>query len=220
MRSACSTSIASRESPVAVGPDGAGTRIAPAATTIVVVDVSAAGKLLVATPELHDPNFLRTVVLVLEHSADGALGLVLNRPTDTPLQVAIPGWAELGAAPAVVFNGGPVQPEAAIGLARGASGAEGDGFAPLFADLSTVDLGRDPGVLGISVDAVRVFAGYSGWGPGQLDGELDADGWYVVDARSDDTWTSRPGELWRAVLRRQPGPLRMVAGFPDDPSLN
>jgi putative transcriptional regulator len=178
------------------------------------------GRLLVATPELQDPNFRRTVVLVLEHTSDGALGLVLNRPTDTTLVGTLPRWADLGAAPAVVFVGGPVQPDAAIGLARRAGDGEPEGFAPLFARIGTVDLDRDPQDVVPPIDSVRVYVGYAGWGPGQLDDELAAEGWYVVDLLPDDLWTSRPGDLWRAVLRRQAGPLRLVAGFPDDPSLN
>jgi putative transcriptional regulator len=182
------------------------------------------GKLLVATPELPDPNFARTVVLVLEHSDEGALGVVLNRPTDTSLVESLPRWADRAAPPAVVFVGGPVQPDAAIGLARRAAAdtdePDGGGFATLFDRLGTVDLELGPEEITPAVDAVRVFAGYSGWGPGQLDGELAAEGWYVCDADADDLWTAHPNDLWRAVLRRQPGPLRLVAGFPDDPSQN
>ncbi len=181
------------------------------------------GKLLVATPELADPNFSRTVVLVLEHTEEGALGVVLNRPTDTPLSESLLRWFDRAAAPGVVFVGGPVQPEAAIGLARRAPNAreiESIGFAPLFGDLGTVDLERAPDDIEPAIDTVRVFAGYAGWGPGQLDGELVAHGWYVCDAESGDVWSAHPNDLWRTVLRRQPGPLRLVAGFPDDPSLN
>jgi putative transcriptional regulator len=181
---------------------------------------SVRGRLLVATPELQDPNFARTVVLMLEHTADGALGLVLNRPTDTTLVGTLPSWADLGAAPAVVFVGGPVQPEAAIGLARRTGAGDPDGFAPLFDRVGTVDLERDPGDVVPSIDAVRIYVGYAGWGPGQLDGELAANGWYVVDLVHDDVWSSRPGALWRSVLARQRGPLRLVAGFPDDPAMN
>ncbi len=187
------------------------------------VDESCRGRLLVATPELLDPNFARTVVLMLEHSEDGALGVVLNRPTDTSLAASLPRWHERAAPPGVVFVGGPVQPEAAIGLARrdaAATDADTLGFAPLFDDLGTVDLEQSPDDLVPTVEAVRVFAGYSGWGPGQLDDELAASGWYVCDAFPGDPWTAQPDGLWRAVLRRQPGPLRLVAGFPDDPSLN
>jgi putative transcriptional regulator len=187
------------------------------------VDEPCRGKLLVATPELADPNFARTVVLVLEHTEEGALGVVLNRPTDTPLHESLPRWGDHAAAPGVVFVGGPVQPEAAIGLARTAPDVpeiESIGFAPLFGGLGTVDLERAPDDIEPSVEAVRVFAGYAGWGPGQLDGELAAKGWYVCDAAPGDLWTAHPNDLWRAVLRRQPGPLRLVAGFPDDPSMN
>jgi putative transcriptional regulator len=182
------------------------------------------GKLLVATPELLDPNFARAVVFVLEHTDEGALGVVLNRPTETSLAESLPRWSDRAAPPGVVFVGGPVQPDAAIGLARrmaaDADEPEGSGFAPLFDRLGTVDLEREPEEITPAVDAVRVFAGYSGWGPGQLDGELAADGWYLCEADVDDLWTAHPNDLWRAVLRRQPGPLRLVAGFPDDPSQN
>jgi putative transcriptional regulator len=94
------------------------------------------------------------------------------------------------------------------------------GFMALFDDLGTVDLERDPAEVRPAVETVRVYVGYAGWGPGQLDGELAAQGWYVVDAAPEDPWSSRPDTLWRAVLRRQRGPLRLVAGFPDDPSMN
>lgn len=216
MPSACCTSTSS-EPVESFGP--ARTRASTVRQTR-DVDESLRGRLLVATPELQDPNFARTVVLVLEHGDEGALGLVLNRPTDTTIRDALPAWADLAAAPAVVFVGGPVQPQAAIGIARRADGGESDGYAPLFGDLGTVDLERDPAQIVPGVAAVRVYVGYSGWGPGQLDGELAADGWYVVNVAPDDAWTSRPDDLWRGVLRRQPGPLRLVAGFPDDPSMN
>lgn len=179
------------------------------------------GRLLVATPDLEDPNFFRTVVLVLEHHGDGALGVVLNRPsTGTDVAQALPAWAALAAAPAVVFVGGPVQPEAAIGVARRVDTREPDGFAPLFADLGTVDLERDPEAVTPSVDRVRVFAGYSGWGPGQLERELDAGGWFQLAVDPSDTWTAAPETLWRAVLRRQRGKERMFADFPLDAQLN
>jgi putative transcriptional regulator len=181
------------------------------------------GRLLVASPDLGDPNFARTVVLVLEHNKEGALGLVLNRPTDATLSDPLPAWAELAAEPAVVFVGGPVQPEAAIGLGRRVEphpAGDAEGFASLFGDLGTVDLERPPADVSPSVDRVRVFAGYSGWGPGQLEGELAADGWFVVDAKQSDPWARNADELWRDVLRRQRGPLQVFAGFPDDPTQN
>lgn len=183
------------------------------------------GKLLVATPDLEDPNFFRTVVLVLEHTEDGALGVVLNRPSGAAVSDPLPAWSSLAADPAVVFVGGPVQPDAAIGLGRASdvstgSGAAPDGFAVLFGELGTVDLERPPSEVAPTVDRVRVFAGYSGWGPGQLENELAADGWFVVDADAADVWSSSPEEMWRTVLRRQRGQMRVFADFPLEPGTN
>jgi putative transcriptional regulator len=184
------------------------------------VSDSTRGRLLIATPNLEDPNFSRTVVLMLEHNDEGALGVVLNRPTPGTLDEPLPAWSRLAADPAVVFVGGPVQPESAIGLARRTDLGDTDGFAPLFGDLGTVDLDRDPDDVRPPIDRVRVFAGYAGWGPDQLDAELAADGWFVVDAHPDDPWSANPPTLWRAVLKRQRGQLRMFADFPVDPSAN
>jgi putative transcriptional regulator len=185
------------------------------------VSDSLRGRLLVATPDLADPNFFRTVVLVLEHSSDGALGVVLNRPsTATTVEDPLPAWAPLAADPPVIFVGGPVQPEAAIGLAHRADAADPDGFAPLSGELGTVDLERDPTDVAPRVDRIRVFAGYSGWGPRQLEGELESGGWFVVGAEPSDLWTAEPEALWRAVLRRQPGSERLFADFPLDARFN
>ena len=180
------------------------------------------GKLLVATPDLGDPSFFRTVVLLLEHNLEGALGVVLNRPTDTPVEDVLPAWALLTGDPGVVFFGGPVQPEGAIGLARciDPSPGEESGFAPIYDDLGTVDLERDPDSIVPTLGAARIFAGHAGWGPGQLDGEVAANGWFVVERVLDDLWRTEPEVLWRAVLKRQPGRVAMFAGFPADPALN
>jgi putative transcriptional regulator len=178
------------------------------------------GKLLVATPELEDPNFFRAVVLVLDHTEEGALGVVLNRPSAAALADPLPDWAPLAVEPAVVFVGGPVQPEAAIGLGRRAGAGDPDGFAELFGELGTVDLERSPDAVAPPVDRVRIFAGYSGWGPGQLEGELAADGWFVVEVDSADLWSEAPSNMWRTVLRRQRGQLRVFADFPLDPESN
>ena len=185
------------------------------------------GKLLVATPDLEDPNFFRTVVLVLEHNAGGALGVVLNRPTGSRLDAVLPAWDALSAEPGVVFFGGPVQPESAIGLARCADPMPDEpvGFAALYddlgtGDLGTVDLERDPSEVRPGVGMVRVFAGHAGWGPAQLDGEVAESGWFVVARHEHDLWVAEPESLWRAVLKRQPGRVSMFAGFPADPALN
>jgi len=190
------------------------------------------GTLLVATPDLEDPSFYRTVVLVLEHHVEGALGVVLNRPTGSPVDTVLPAWAPLAAEPGVVFFGGPVQPESAIGLARRTHPLserpipeEPVGFAALYddfgtSDLGTVDLERDPSEIVPAVRSARVFAGHAGWGPGQLDGEVAASGWFVVERDEHDLWIAEPEKLWRGVLKRQPGRVSVFAGFPADPALN
>jgi putative transcriptional regulator len=186
---------------------------------------STARRLLVSIPTLGDPNFFRSVVFVVEHNADGALGVVLNQPTETRVDAVLEPWAPLSAAPGVVFVGGPVQQhEALIGLARVGELDPGDGGAwqPLLGRVGTVDLGRDPLDARPDIEAVRIFAGYSGWGPSQLDGELDAGGWFVVDAHPDDLLTPDPAGLWRAVLRRQGGDVAVSANYPlgDGPATN
>jgi putative transcriptional regulator len=187
---------------------------------------STARRLLVSIPTLHDPNFFRAVVFMIEHTEEGALGLVLNQPTETRVDTVLEDWAPYAAAPAVAFVGGPVQQhEALIGLARvGAlDPGDGDAWQPLAGRIGTVDLARDPLDARADLEAVRVFAGYSGWGPSQLEGELEAGGWFVVDARPDDLLTSDPAGLWRAVLRRQGGDLAVAANYPllgDGPAVN
>jgi putative transcriptional regulator len=177
------------------------------------------GRLLVATPNLEDPNFERTVVLVLEHGDDGALGVVLNRPSDLHLAEPLPEWARAAAHPPVVFIGGPVSPSAAVCLARaGAPGAQG--WAPLLGPVGTLDLDRDPDEAIPGLDEIRVFAGYAGWGPGQLEGEIAGGGWFVVDADAADPLSPAPEHLWATVLRRQKGTLALFAAYPPDPSLN
>jgi putative transcriptional regulator len=186
--------------------------------------------LLVANPAMPDPNFDRTVVLLLAHQDDGALGVVLNRPSDLDVDTPLPRWERLVADPPVVFVGGPVAPGAAICLARvpapppvmpGAIDIGGDGgWVPLVGELGTLDLERDPDDLAISVDAIRVFAGYAGWGPGQLEGEIEADAWFVVPTESGDALSGDPEQLWKRVLRRQGGRLALLASYPPEPSLN
>jgi putative transcriptional regulator len=184
------------------------------------VSESVRGRLLVAAPTLYDANFFRSVVLVLEHGEDGALGVVLNRPSETAVGETLPDWTGLVSDPGVVFVGGPVSPDAAIGVARAGTPDHAEGWAPLFGTLGTVDLGRDPLELPVDVQNLRVFAGYAGWSGGQLDGELDTGGWFVVDPAPDDVFTADPARLWASVLRRQGGRVAMFASAPPHPSLN
>jgi putative transcriptional regulator len=176
------------------------------------------GRLLIAAPPLVDPNFDRTVILLLEHGDDGSLGLVLNRPSAAGLVDVLPDWHTGADAPAVVFIGGPVSPEAVIALARGTG--DQAGWVPLFDDLGTVDLGGDPALVGADLRALRVFAGYSGWAAGQLDDELEQHAWFVVDALPSDPFTPDPSGLWSAALRRQPGRIAIFAQCPEDPTVN
>ena len=187
-----------------------------------MADASLKGALLVASPALPDPNFDRTVVLVLASEQDGALGLVLNRPTAMDVSSPLPRWHQFAAFPPVVFVGGPVQPSAAICLARraGAREDETSGWTPLVDDLGTLDLEQDPEALGIEVDAIRVFAGYAGWGAGQLEREIEAGAWFVLRSQPEDALSEEPRELWKRVLRRQGGSLALVAAYPPDPDLN
>jgi putative transcriptional regulator len=179
------------------------------------------GRLLVASPTLTDPNFARTVVFVLEHSDDdGALGLVLNRPSLTAVAEVLPAWAPLAAEPAVAFVGGPVSPNAAICLGWVSPGAEPDGWTAIEGPLGAVDLSEDPATLAGALERVRVYAGYAGWGAAQLEAEIALGSWYVVDALPVDPFVADPSLLWRQVLRRQGGSLALVSTFPPDPALN
>jgi putative transcriptional regulator len=177
------------------------------------------GQLLLASPVLQDPNFLRTVVLVAEHTEEGAMGLVLNRPATTTVGEAVPDLSWLVGAEEPVYVGGPVAETAVIVLAEferpELAGAlvEGDlGFVGADAD--------DPDVLEDAVRRARVFAGHSGWGPGQLEGELDEEAWIVQAPRRDEIFTPEPGDLWAAVLRRMGQRYALLATMPPDPSVN
>lgn len=186
-----------------------------------------AGRLLVATPLLSEPTFARTVVLLLQAGGeDGALGVVLNRPSAVEIERVLPGWDVVAAEPHVVFEGGPVQPQAAIGLAELRPGAPAvEGIAPLATAApgqryATVDLDLSPNDVAPAVARLRVFAGYAGWSPGQLEGEVQEGAWWVVDALPDDAHRASPGDLWRSVLRRHGPPLSFATTLPEDASLN
>lgn len=167
-------------------------------------DAPRKGCLLVAAPDLRDPNFSRAVVLLLDAGGDGALGVVLNRPSDVPLTDALPALAGGAARPPLVFVGGPVEPSAVVGLGRLVVDAPVAGVERVLPHVGVVDL-TSVADLRDTVSEVRVFAGYAGWGPGQLEAEIEAGGWFLLDAVADDGFTSDPGSLWLAVLRRQGG---------------
>ena len=173
------------------------------------------GRLVVATPALGDPNFEHSVVFLLDHGDDGAVGVVLNRPSDVPVGDTLPRWESLAAKPDVMFVGGPVQPEAVVGLARANESSEA--VQEIVAGVGIVDLRADPLSLIGEVEGLRLFAGYAGWGEGQLEDEIAQGGWFVVDAQPDDVLGEDPDDLWLRVLTRQGGLFRTVS---EDPSLN
>lgn len=187
---------------------------------------SLTGRLLVATPRLADPNFERSVVLLLDHDAQGSLGVVLNRPTPVGVGDVLQPWAALAGKPQVVFQGGPVSLDSALGLAvvpggpRAGEDTELLGWRRVHGAIGLVDLEAPPELLAAELGSLRIFAGYSGWGPGQLEKELDEGAWYVVESEPGDVSSPAPQTLWRSVLRRQRSELAMVATYPDDPSLN
>lgn len=169
---------------------------------------------------LGDANFDRTVVLMIEHSEEGAFGLVLNRPTDLAVAGALPAWDHLASSPGVLHIGGPVEEQSGWCLARTRDGVDHVGFVPVLDDLGLLDLGHDPNDAARWVCAARLYAGYSGWGPGQLDEELAQDAWFVVDADPGDPFLDGDGDLWVRILGRQRGALRRLALFPPHPSFN
>ena len=177
------------------------------------------GKLLVASPRLSDGTFDRSVVLLIDHSAGGAVGVVINRPSTTLVEDALPQWGDRAAEPPVVFIGGPVSPTAAICLG-GWETTPSEGWRPLFDGLGTLDLERSRHDIVADVDWLRVFAGYAGWGAGQLEDEIASGAWFVVPVAPTDVLSPDPEQLWRAVLRRQRGAVAAVANFPADLSVN
>jgi putative transcriptional regulator len=175
------------------------------------------GHLLIAGPSLVDPNFWRTVVLVGEHSEEGALGVVLNRASDAAVDETVPELMILADGLGHVHVGGPVQPSAIVVLA---DFLEPERAASLVLDsVGFLPAEVDPTTLG-ELKRARVFAGYAGWGPGQLDGELEEGSWIVEPALPEDVFTSDPDALWSDVLRRKGGPFGVLALMPPDPSLN
>jgi putative transcriptional regulator len=187
----------------------------------VTVPAALGGQLLVARPRLDDPNFHRAVVLLLDHGDEGAFGVVLNRPVPVEVDVVLPEWQDAVTPPSVLFQGGPVGLDGAIGVVTAPPGAV---LPPtvdrLVGPFSLVDLDSDPADLAGLVTGIRVFAGHSGWGAGQLEGEIEEGSWFVVPAEASDAVTDDPTTLWRRVLRRQGGDLAIVSTFAEDARLN
>ena len=179
------------------------------------------GMLLVASPALLDPNFSDTVVLLLDVDDDGALGVVLNRPTPVAVGEVLEAWRDVVAEPEVLFQGGPVSTEGAlaVGWLRDADDVP-VGFRGVVDDLGVVDLDTPVELVEGSLSGLRIFAGYAGWGAAQLQGEIEEGSWYVVPGSPTDVFRDDATGLWRDVLRRQPGDLAWHSTRPVDPELN
>jgi putative transcriptional regulator len=176
------------------------------------------GRLLVAAPTMLDPHFQRAVVVMLEHSDDGALGLVLNRPTQIHAADALPEpLCDLVPSEQVIHAGGPVQPAAVIILAEFDTPDRAGGL--VVERVGIVDP-EDVDDLSLHVGRLRIFGGYAGWGPGQLEGEIADGAWIDVPARPGDIFTAVPERLWSDALERKGGVFRLIARMPEDPSLN
>lgn len=177
------------------------------------------GRLLVAMPVLDDPAFSRAVVLLIDHDEDGALGIVLNRASEVPVSEATESLIDLIPAPGVLFGGGPVEPDALVAIGHAHDGV-GQVDTTIVKGLRLVDLDSDPVLAGVELSQVRLFAGYAGWAPGQLEHEVWHGAWTVVDIEPSDVFTPDPDNLWRDVLARQPGHVRLIADYPADVTLN
>ncbi|CAM3592395.1 YqgE/AlgH family protein [Nocardioides zeicaulis] len=181
----------------------------------------ASGLLLVATPALQDPNFVDTVVLLLDVTDEGALGVVLNRPSQVLVADVLEPWRDVVVEPEVLFRGGPVGTDGALAVAwlRDEDDAP-VGWRQVRGQLGMVDLDTPTELVDGSLESMRVFAGYAGWGAHQLAGEVERGDWYVVDGEPSDPFLLDPTDLWRAVMRRQPGSLAWHVNRPVDPDLN
>jgi putative transcriptional regulator len=191
----------------------------PAPHAPVKLEPSLRGQLLLGSPSLVDPNFRRAVVLVGEHDEEeGALGVILNRPTGVTVAEAAPALAVLVPEEELVYAGGPVRPESVLVLAEVEDAAVVDGFVVGGVGFLRGDADFDelPAVL----RRARVFAGYAGWSAGQLEAEIESDDWMLVDARPEDAFAPDSVDLWAEAVRRKGGPYRLVATMPDDPTLN
>ena len=191
--------------------------LAPAANRV------RAGTLLLANTDLLEPTFRRSVIYVVEHNDSGTLGVVLNRTSEMAVYNVLPQWTDLVVKPKTMFIGGPVKRDSALCLGTLRVGADPEGMPGLrhvAGRIVMVDLDADPELVGAAVEGVRIFAGYSGWTIGQLEGEIERDDWIVLSALPSDVLFTPRVDLWATVLRRQPLPMSILATHPIDLSRN
>lgn len=183
----------------------------------------AAGMLLVASAELRDPHFRRSVIYLVAHGEEGSAGLVLNRRTETAVHSVLPGWVSHVARPQAVYSGGPVQPSGAmcLGVSRGGYfPGDGSGLVRVAGRVVLVDLDSEPGIAAATLRGVRIFAGHAGWAEGQLAAEVAEGAWYVVPGLDDDVLAEPMTDLYFRSLRRQGFPLAWEAYRPSDVERN
>ena len=182
-----------------------------------------AGSLLIAAPDMPDPNFQRAIIYVIEHDHSGSLGVVITRRSETPVDSILPAWADLCAPPSVFHIGGPVKPDTGIALAVLESGVDGrrlEGLQRIEGRVHVVDLDSDSEFLRDRIEGMRVFVGYTGWSPGQLQSELDRGDWYVAPSLPSDLLAPARTDVWGAVLRRQEMPLPLYATYVNSGDVN
>lgn len=180
---------------------------------------SVKARLIVATPQIGAGVFARSVVFMIEHDIAGALGVIVNRPLDASVDEVLPQWAGLVNAPICMFEGGPVQDDSALALGIAGTGGPPRAWQHMAGRVGLVDL-EGPLPRPQDLSGLRVFVGYAGWLPGQLEAEMAGGAWVVADAREHDLVCARPEQLWREVLRRQNSDVRYLATFPTDPAIN
>ncbi|MGE3076706.1 MAG: YqgE/AlgH family protein [Dehalococcoidia bacterium] len=180
-----------------------------------------AGKLLLASLRITEPTFFRTVVLMCAHDENGALGVVINRPLKSEAVAShLPQFEDLARNPGCIFHGGPVESTAALALGRWKPVLDIPTPKLVVGRTGLLDLSTPASELAPNLEEVRLFAGYAGWSGGQLEGELQEESWFVVDALEEDIFSNEPEQLWRNILRRQEGKLAMFAWAPKDPAVN
>jgi putative transcriptional regulator len=178
------------------------------------------GDLLISHVVLRDGVFDFTVVLILDADESGTLGVVLNRVAEVSLGSVLPDWVIAVSEPKVLFDGGPVSPNGAICLASVPGDEEPPGWRRLFGRIGLLHLDTPVELVVGAFDALRIFAGYAGWGPGQLEVELAGDAWFVARVRHDDIFGIDQRDLWRRVLRRQDPDVAIYSTWTEEPDLN
>ncbi|WKD58424.1 hypothetical protein CAPI_09505 [Corynebacterium capitovis DSM 44611] len=178
-----------------------------------------AGSILVAAPGMESPEFMRSVVLILENGAGGTLGVILNRRTETAVHNILPEWVDLVAKPQALYSGGPLAPQSAVAVGvtkNGVAIEDHPQLSRLANRLAHIDLRVEPSEVADLIDALRFFAGYAQWAPGQLDDEIERGDWFVAPALPSDVIAPGGVDLWGDVMRRQAMPLPLFSTFPAD----